>query len=191
MFETTDALFTGICDAIREKDKTTALIRHQDIPARISAINGGKENRRYYIYKSGEEMNGHSITIYQKGTSSRKTEGWIYIHYYFMQTISSDLISAGGYKKVGLTFLADSTNNAYTPKFTVFSLRDTPDASISGNDYEQTGMAYIEQDILRYPDSKNHISGTVYFDIPDDLEEFYIVFQTVNVDFYIEEIWLE
>lgn len=189
-YETTDALFAGICDEIRAKDGTTALIRHQDIPERIACLSvaGGV---KYYIYKSGEEMNGHSFIIYQKGSSSRKTEGWIYIHYYFMQTISSDLISAGGYKKVGLMFLADSTKNAYAPKFTVFSLRDTPDASISVNDYGPTGMAYIEQDILRYPDSKNRISGTVYFDIPDDLEEFYIVFQTVNVDFYIEEIWLE
>lgn len=41
MYETTDALFTGICDAIREKDGTTALISHQQIPARISAISGG------------------------------------------------------------------------------------------------------------------------------------------------------
>lgn len=41
MYETVDGLFTGICDAIREKEKTTALISHQDIPARISAISGG------------------------------------------------------------------------------------------------------------------------------------------------------
>ncbi len=41
MYETTDALFTGICDAIRGKDGTTALIRHQDIPSRISEINVG------------------------------------------------------------------------------------------------------------------------------------------------------
>lgn len=40
MYETTDALFAGICDEIRAKDGTTALIRHQDIPARIAAING-------------------------------------------------------------------------------------------------------------------------------------------------------
>lgn len=32
-------LFTGICDAIRAKDGTTAPINHVDIPARISAIN--------------------------------------------------------------------------------------------------------------------------------------------------------
>lgn len=41
MYETTDALFTGICDAIRDKDGTTALISHQDIPARIAAIGDG------------------------------------------------------------------------------------------------------------------------------------------------------
>ena len=32
-------LFTGICDAIRTKDKTTELINHADIPVRILAIN--------------------------------------------------------------------------------------------------------------------------------------------------------
>ena len=138
-------------------------------------------------------MNGHSFTLYQAGTSSRKTEGWIFIHYWFMQTISSDLISAGGHKKVGLTFLADATKFNHTSRFTVFSIRDNPEAAISenANDYVPTGMAYFEQDILRYPDTNTLMSGTAYFEIPDDLEEFYIVFSTVNVDFYIEEIWLE
>lgn len=42
MYETTDALFTGICDAIRDKDGTTAQIVHQDIPESI-------KNRTDYI----------------------------------------------------------------------------------------------------------------------------------------------
>jgi hypothetical protein len=37
-YESVPALFTGICDAIREKDDTTALIPHQDIPDRIRSI---------------------------------------------------------------------------------------------------------------------------------------------------------
>lgn len=37
-----NSLFKGICDAIREKDGATALISHQDIPARIAAISGGE-----------------------------------------------------------------------------------------------------------------------------------------------------
>jgi hypothetical protein len=37
-YESVPALFTGICDAIREKDGTTALISHQDIPDRIRNI---------------------------------------------------------------------------------------------------------------------------------------------------------
>jgi hypothetical protein len=37
-YESVPALFTGICDAIREKDGTTALIPHQDIPDRIRTI---------------------------------------------------------------------------------------------------------------------------------------------------------
>lgn len=38
MFESVSSLFTGICDAIRAKDDTTAPIAHQDIPDRIAAI---------------------------------------------------------------------------------------------------------------------------------------------------------
>ena len=38
MFESVSSLFTGICDAIRAKDGTTAPIAHQDIPDRIAAI---------------------------------------------------------------------------------------------------------------------------------------------------------
>lgn len=37
-YNTIDALFTGICNAIREKDGTSALIKHQDIPDRIMGI---------------------------------------------------------------------------------------------------------------------------------------------------------
>lgn len=58
MYETTDALFKGICDSIREKDETTALIRHQDIPARIAAIAGGSGGEairieEFYTYNGG------------------------------------------------------------------------------------------------------------------------------------------
>lgn len=37
-YNTPKELFTGICDAIRKKDGTTASINHQDIPTRIEAI---------------------------------------------------------------------------------------------------------------------------------------------------------
>lgn len=40
-YTTIESLFTGICDAIRNKEGTTAPIRHQDIPARIAEISGG------------------------------------------------------------------------------------------------------------------------------------------------------
>lgn len=56
MYETVDGLFTGICDAIREKDGTTALIQHQDIPERIAAISGGgvvKKLSPFYTYDGG------------------------------------------------------------------------------------------------------------------------------------------
>ena len=40
-YSTVSALMTGICDAIRTKDGTTAQINHQDIPDRIAAIETG------------------------------------------------------------------------------------------------------------------------------------------------------
>lgn len=56
-YATIESLFTGICDAIRNKDGTTALIRHQDIPARITAISsGGSEGTftsPFYTYNGG------------------------------------------------------------------------------------------------------------------------------------------
>lgn len=39
IYNSVSELFTGICDAIRTKDKTTGLINHTDIPDRILAIN--------------------------------------------------------------------------------------------------------------------------------------------------------
>lgn len=40
-YETVDSLFAGICDAIREKDATSAQIKHQDIPGRIRNLRVG------------------------------------------------------------------------------------------------------------------------------------------------------
>lgn len=37
-YNTVDALFDGICNAIRKKDGTTELIEHQDIPERIACL---------------------------------------------------------------------------------------------------------------------------------------------------------
>ncbi|MCM1416673.1 MAG: hypothetical protein NC430_12220 [bacterium] len=42
MYKTVGALFKDTCDAIREKDGTTALIPHQQIPDRIRAIHMGE-----------------------------------------------------------------------------------------------------------------------------------------------------
>lgn len=38
LYETVDALMDGICDAVREKEGSTNLVDHQDIPARVKAI---------------------------------------------------------------------------------------------------------------------------------------------------------
>lgn len=150
-------------------------------------------NERYYIYKSGEEMNEHSLTIHQYYNNSKKTAGWIFVDLWYMQTVTSDLITVDGHKRVGVTLLAEgekSTNNA---RFSTFSMRDTPEVKLSGYDYKpiEEGTTYFEQDILRYQTTKTRMSGTFYFDIPDGLEEFYILISTVNIDLYIQEIWLE
>lgn len=190
MYETVDALFTGICDAIREKDGTTALISHQEIPDRIESLSDAKE--RYYIYKSGEELNEHSMTIH--GTSaSKKTEGWIYINYYYCQCLTSSLIQSNGYKRVGMTMLDNGGATAYTIRFTKLLLRDTAEVIKTGNDWlpAEGGNTYLESYILLYPETNILMSGTVYFDIPEGVEEFYIVINTVNADFYVEEIWIE
>lgn len=64
MYETVDGLFTGICDAIREKEGTTTLIRHQDIPARIAAIGGGGDDfiSPFYTY-SGSGMKIENMVV--------------------------------------------------------------------------------------------------------------------------------
>lgn len=196
MYSTIESLFTGICDAIRGKDGTTDLISHQDIPERIAAISGGGGGgERYYIYKSGEELNNHSLTIH--GTAnSKKTEGWIYIHYYYRQVLTSDLIQAAGYSRIGLTMLDNGAATAHPIRFTKLLLRDTPDVEVnegvSGSwKPAEDGNTYLTSPILLYPDTNILMSGTVYFDIPEGIEEFCVVIDNVNVDFYIEELWLE
>lgn len=70
MYETTEALFAGICDAIREKDGTTELISHQNIPERITAIPSGggvEENGAVFLMPVANEafemMAGKSATV--------------------------------------------------------------------------------------------------------------------------------
>lgn len=58
-YETLDQLFSATCNAIREKDGTSALIKHQDIPDRIMGIGvgGGVEAFPYTFYTySGSGM---------------------------------------------------------------------------------------------------------------------------------------
>lgn len=64
MYDTVDDLFTGICDAIREKDGTTALISHQDIPERIaSIISGDGENGNLSFESSFFTYDGGGMKI--------------------------------------------------------------------------------------------------------------------------------
>ena len=70
-YETLPALFTGICDAIREKTGESSLINHQDIPAQIAAIQTGGDEIialndlvEVAAYSSGSK----SYTVEQAGT---------------------------------------------------------------------------------------------------------------------------
>lgn len=191
-YETVDSLFVGICDAIREKDGTTAMINHQDIPDRIMGIQvGGGVNERYYIYKSGEELNGHGLTLHGT-TNSRKTDGWIFMHYFYAQKLTSDLVQKANFHRIGITILADATVFSHPTRITQLLLRDSNEVIASGNDYIFSGgTTYFTGNIIQYPNTANQRSGTFIFDIPQDVEEFYIGISNVNVNSYIEEIWLE
>lgn len=140
-------------------------------------------------------MNGHSLSIH--GTSnSVKKDGWIYIHYWYRQCLTSDLVQTAGFKRIGITMLDDGTKFIHDIRFTKLLLRDTNEVEINEGAAgswkpAESGDTYLTSALLLYPETKMQMSGTVYFDIPDGIEEFYIVIDTVNVDFYIEEIWLE
>lgn len=62
MYETVDGLFTGICDAIREKEGTTALINHQDIPARIEALSGISSIGAFYAAPKGLKIDNGVVS---------------------------------------------------------------------------------------------------------------------------------
>lgn len=66
-YETLPELFTGICDAIREKDGTSADINHQDIPTRISAIPTGGNDIVYANSATTGDVS-ESFTIGENGT---------------------------------------------------------------------------------------------------------------------------
>ena len=75
-YSTVKALFTAICDAIREKDGTGATIYHQDIPARIQAIEMGvswddvlsrsKSTRKSVVANSASQVPQYQF-YYDKG----------------------------------------------------------------------------------------------------------------------------
>lgn len=63
-----NSLFKGICDAIRKKDGTTALISHQDIPDRIMNLSGVGTDILHIIPKCMKSMVGqydHTIGHYK------------------------------------------------------------------------------------------------------------------------------
>lgn len=66
-YETLPELFTGICDAIRSKDGTSAQINHQDIPDRISAIPTGAGSAVYVNDATTGDIS-ENFTINEAGT---------------------------------------------------------------------------------------------------------------------------
>lgn len=101
MYETVDALFTGICDAIREKDGTTALIAHQDIPERIAAIqgNGVPESVRKIMLRAEPEeggvVTGYGIAsdLMKITISAVENEGFIFDGWEDRGTVISTLLT--------------------------------------------------------------------------------------------------
>lgn len=79
MYETVDSLFTGICDSIREKDGTTALISHQDIPARISAISGDGSGSTVFTSSFYTHDNGTGLKIENMVVSNFDGNSAIYL----------------------------------------------------------------------------------------------------------------
>lgn len=77
MYNTTAELFKGICDAVREKDSTTALINHQDIPERIAKIS--VYDCQMKLCKFTTSLSG-GITIDNLDVSGFNGYGGIFIH---------------------------------------------------------------------------------------------------------------
>lgn len=65
-YPTLPALFTGICNAIREKTGDIEPINHQDIPELISNISGAGGD--VFTFNSGNVICDESITVSEDGT---------------------------------------------------------------------------------------------------------------------------
>lgn len=152
MYETVDSLFTGICDAIREKDGTTALISHQDIPARIEAISGGANFKSpFYTY------NGSKMKIENMVASNFDTNSAIFLEGAFLPGDSTWEIgvkftypnSLNHYASV--LFGSWDSSFYYCPSFAVGSANDihkmvlyVPDGDLSKWNHRQEYISSIE-----------------------------------------------
>ena len=119
-YDTIPALFTAICDAIRVKDGTSALINHQDIPAKIGSIpvgatveratyNAGRVNiwsampqyvstgGKLYIVITAIRDTAYPVAPYKNGTEISRTQGFTNsgrtIGYYEVDTVADDIIT--------------------------------------------------------------------------------------------------
>lgn len=77
-YTTIESLFTGICDAIREKDGTTDLISHQDIPERIAAISSGGSGGEVFL-SPFYTYNGSGMKIENGVASNFATSSCVFV----------------------------------------------------------------------------------------------------------------
>ena len=158
---------------------------------KVLDISSGSD--KYFIYNNGQEINGNTLTVYHKDSYSGKQSAWVYMYYYYAGVITSSILSLRGYKRIGVSVMLNDTNS-YTPFYTWLSIRDSDTTQLSGNDYLATGNIISEKltPIDNGVDSTVTTAGGIYYiDIPQGIDNGYLVINSVNVDVYLLSIWLE
>lgn len=93
-YTTVQDLFTGICDSIRAKEKTTAPINHQDIPTRIANLPTGSSACE--VTKISIEESSGLSSIMARWASNSKMD-------FYLKNSYGDIITLSG--KVATVFI--------------------------------------------------------------------------------------